>query len=174
MDKLGIEPTLLGAQVINFLVILFVLNKLLYKPVLDMIEKRKKEIAEGLNLTEKMKEEEIKFEERQEKALGKARDQAVGILDEAKKQAKEVEKELVADAHRQAAAIIDRAKDEAREVEKASQKRLQEEAVKLALVMSQRVLSSVMTAKEQHAFIASQMKELSRWAEKQGKEYVQK
>lgn len=47
MEQLGIEPQLLLAQLVNFLIILFVLSKLLYKPILGMIEKRKKEIAEG-------------------------------------------------------------------------------------------------------------------------------
>jgi len=169
MDKLGIEPTLLGAQVINFLVILFVLQKLLYKPILGMIEKRKQEIAQGLELTEKMRQEEEKFNERKEKAFEKAREEALVIIESAKKQAKEVEKELVADAHTQASVIISRAKEEAQEVEKEAQIHLRKEAVSLALTMSKRVLSSVMSAKDQHAFIAKQTKDLNAWAQKQAK-----
>ncbi|MCL4200616.1 F0F1 ATP synthase subunit B, partial [Patescibacteria group bacterium] len=110
MEKLGIEPSLLLAQVVNFLVIMVVLQKLLYKPILTMLEKRKKEIAEGLHLTQKMREEEERLKEKQEKALAKAREDALQIIEDAKKQAKETEKELVAEAHTQAAAIIARAK----------------------------------------------------------------
>ena len=42
MEKLGIEPQLLLAQLVNFGIIIFVLSKFLYKPILDMLEKRKK------------------------------------------------------------------------------------------------------------------------------------
>lgn len=167
MEKLGIEPKLLVAQLLNFAIIVVVLNKLLYKPILDMINKRKKEIAEGVAITERMRVEEEQFKAKQEKALGKAREDALDIIEDAKKQAKEVEKELVADAHTQASAIIARAKSEAREVEKAAQAALRKEAVALALTMAKRLLSSVMTAKEQHAFIAKRMKDLDTWAARQ-------
>lgn len=166
MDKLGIEPTLLGAQVINFLVILFVLKKFLYKPILDMIDKRKREIARGLDLTEAMKAEEAKINERKEKAFEKAKEEALVIIESAKKQAKEVEKELIADAHTQASHIITRAKEEAKEIENEAQLQLRKEAVRLALTMSRRVLSSVMSVKDQHAFIAKQTKDLDAWAQK--------
>jgi len=56
MEKLGIEPTLLLAQILNFLIIAFVLTKILYKPILQLLDKRKKTIEEGLRLTQKMQE----------------------------------------------------------------------------------------------------------------------
>ncbi len=164
MEQLGIEPKLLIAQLVNFAIIVFVLQKLLYKPILDMINKRKKEIAEGVSLTEKMRVEEEKFKEKQEKAMAKAREDAMGIIEEAKKQAKEVEKELVADAHTQAAAIITRAKEEAAEVHKTAQAALRKEAVELATMMARRLLTSIMSAKEQHAYIAKRVKDLESWA----------
>jgi F-type H+-transporting ATPase subunit b len=37
----------LGIQIINFLVLIFVLNALLYKPVIGMIDKRKKQFEES-------------------------------------------------------------------------------------------------------------------------------
>lgn len=163
MEKLGIEPTLLGAQVINFLVIFIVLQKLLYKPILAMLEKRKREIAEGLELTAKMREADEKLKASHEKALAKAREEALGIIEDAKKQAKETEKELVLAAHAQAEAIIARAKAEAEETKKAAKDDISREAVDLAVVMAKRVLSSVMGAKEQHTLIARRVKDLESW-----------
>ncbi|MBI5019706.1 F0F1 ATP synthase subunit B [Candidatus Gottesmanbacteria bacterium] len=169
MDKLGIEPTLLGAQVINFLVILIVLQKLLYKPILTMLEKRKREIAEGVELTAKMREAEEKLKLSHEKALGKAREDALAIIEEAKKQAKETEKELVVEAHQQAEAIIARAKAEAEETKLAAKAAISREAVELAVVMAKRVLASVMGAKEQHALIAKRVKDLESWGVREEK-----
>jgi F-type H+-transporting ATPase subunit b len=37
----------LGIQIVNFLVLIFVLNALLYKPVIGMIDKRKKQFEES-------------------------------------------------------------------------------------------------------------------------------
>ncbi len=164
MEKLGIEPTLLLAQGVNFFVILVLLNKLLYKPILTMLAKRKKEIEEGLALTTKMKEEEEKMKVREEKAMGKAREEALTIIESAKKQAKEVEKELVAKAHEQAAAVIARGKEEVIELKKEAQESLQKQSVELAVIMAKRLLASVLTAKEQHAVITSRVKDLEKWA----------
>ncbi len=169
MDKLGIEPTLLAAQVVNFLIIIVVLQKLLYKPILTMLEKRRREIAEGVELTSKLREGEEKLKEKQEKALGQAREDALAIIEEAKKQAKEVEKELVAEAHTQAAAIITRAKLEAEETHKTAKNAIAAEAVDLAVVMAKRLLSSVMGPKEQHALISKRVKDLEVWATREEK-----
>ena len=84
MDKLGIEPSLLLAQIVNFLVILVLLNKLLYKPILTMLEKRKKEIEDTVKITERLKKDEARMEEKHEKVLTKAREEASSIIEEAK------------------------------------------------------------------------------------------
>ena len=167
MDKLGIEPTLLAAQVVNFLFIVFVLQKLLYKPILSMLEKRKREIAEGIAITQKMREEEEKLKVKSDKALGKAREDALGVIEEAKKQAKELERELVAEAHGQAEAIIVRAKGEAEEIRKAAKDAIRTEAVELAVVMAKRLLSSALGVKEQHALISKRVKDLEVWAQRE-------
>ena len=55
MDKLGIEPVMLLTQVINFLVLVILLTKFLYKPILKLIDERRKKIEEGLQLAQEMK-----------------------------------------------------------------------------------------------------------------------
>lgn len=166
MEKLGIEPSLLLAQVINFLVIMVILNKLLYKPILTMIAKRKKEISEGVTLTETMRQEQEDFKVSQEKSLAKAREACLVIIEDAKKQAKEVEKDLVADAHKQVEAILVRAKTEALDIKKSAKSEIRKEAIDLAVVMAKRLLSSVLNAKDQHALVSKQVKNLETWAAK--------
>ncbi|HLD25066.1 MAG TPA: F0F1 ATP synthase subunit B [Patescibacteria group bacterium] len=166
MEKLGIEPVLLAAQIVNFLVILVVLQKLLYKPILGMLEKRKREIAEGVALAQNLREEEEKLKEKQEKALTKAREDALAVIDDAKKQGKEVEKEIISEAHDQAHAILERAKGEAVELHKASEAAIQHEAVGLAVLMAKKLLGSVLSTKEQHLLIEKRIGDLERWVAK--------
>lgn len=158
---------LLVAQIVNFFIIMVLLKKYLYKPILSLLEKRRKEIAEGVALSSKMKEEEEKLRIKEEAAMGKAREEAMAIIESAKKQAKDVEKELIAKAHEQASAIVVRAKEEAGEFKKEAQVSLRREAVELAVRMAQRLLASVMTAKAQHAVINAHMKDLEKWARSQ-------
>ena len=47
-SKLGIDWRLLLAQVVNFLILLFVLRRFAYTPMLRFLEKRKNRIEKGL------------------------------------------------------------------------------------------------------------------------------
>ena len=64
LDEFGFNPTLFVAQIINFVIIFFMLKKLLYKPVTDIIAKRDKEIRKGVKDKE---EAELLMQKTQEK-----------------------------------------------------------------------------------------------------------
>jgi F-type H+-transporting ATPase subunit b len=160
MDKLGIEPKLLLAQIVNFLIITVILTKLLYKPILTMLEKRKKEIEEGLKLTAKMREDEEKFGQKKLKMLETTRKEAQGIIDEARKQAGEEAREIITDAHKDAEEIIQKGKEDARVARVEMEKNVRKDAVDLAVAMSKRLLAKVLSSDDQHRLIAKNIKEL--------------
>ena len=54
-SKLGIDWRLLVAQLANFLILLFVLRRFAYKPLLKLLEERKQRIADGLANAQKAK-----------------------------------------------------------------------------------------------------------------------
>lgn len=161
MEQLGVEPKLLIAQIVNFLIIIFVLTKLLYQPILRMLAKRKKEIEEGLALTEKLRLEEEKLAAKREQVLDAARKEGQKLIDEARGQAAEAEKEIVAEAHVQAEEIIKRARAETERLRGEMEKDLRTNAVALATAMARKLLSSVLSAKDQHKLIAAHVKKLS-------------
>jgi len=50
LKEFGIQPTLLLAQIVNFLIILFVLKKFFYKPIIKVLDARKKRIEVSLKM----------------------------------------------------------------------------------------------------------------------------
>lgn len=162
MEQLGIEPQLLLAQIVNFLIILFVLSKLLYKPILRMIEKRKKEIAEGLAITEKMRVAEEKLKEKEEKLLGEARREARNIVEAGEKEGEDAKKDIIALAHKEAEAIVAKGKDDVTALREKMEKDVRHAAIELATAMTKRLVSGVLGAGEQHKLIAKQLKELEK------------
>ena len=62
LEKLGLEPHILLAQIINFLILIFVLRRFLYKPLIKFLDKRKDIIEKGLNDAQKAKEELSKIQ----------------------------------------------------------------------------------------------------------------
>lgn len=145
MDKLGIEPVQLLTQAFNFVVMLVILTKFLYKPVLKMLDERQKKIAEGLAYTEKMKEEVEKTEKKRQDILDKARDEAREIVEAARKEGKRVETEIVEKAHEEATAILKKGKQDL-EIEQAElEKRLKSKTVDLASAIAVKVLEDTLS-----------------------------
>lgn len=160
MEKLGIEPTLLIAQIVNFAIIVFVLSKFLYKPILTMLDKRKKEIEEGLTLTEKMRTEEEKQQEKRQKMLSITRREAQDILEEARKAAKIEEKEIISAAHKEAETIITKGKVEVDRIKTEMEKGIQKSAVTLGVAMAERLLANILTSEDKHKLITKHVKEI--------------
>jgi len=112
ISKLGIDWKLLIAQIVNFLVLLFVLYKFAYGPILAMLEKRQKKIEKGLADAEEAHKKLQESEEKQKEILKKARTEANVIVEKAHIQAEKSKSEIAVEAKAQAEKILANAKIE--------------------------------------------------------------
>jgi len=160
MDKLGIEPSLFIAQLVNFTIIMVLLNWLMYKPIMGMLEKRKKKIEEGLELTEKMQSEWEKMDGKKAKLMEEARIDALKLIDEAKKQAKSEEHVILDEARKKSDDMIEKAKVEIAELKLSMDKQVRQEAVSLAVEMTKRILGNVLSKEMQSTVLRKQLKDL--------------
>lgn len=87
-ENLGINWKLLLAQAVNFLLVLWVLNKFVFKRLLKFLEERRDKIAKGLVFSEKAKLELQRTEQARHRILSDARNQGELILQEFKTAAK--------------------------------------------------------------------------------------
>ncbi len=162
MEALGIEPKLLLAQIVNFLIIVVALNVLLFKPILSMLEKRKKEIAEGLGFTEKMRAENEKTEGKMATLLAQSRQEGQRIIEEARKDAKVEEKRILEEARAAADDIVQKGKRAVVEEREAMQKNLRKESVQLGILIAKRLLSESVSADIQHKILSKHIKQIEK------------
>lgn len=89
LSKLGIDGRILIAQIVNFGLLLFVLHRFLYKPVLAMLQKRadtiEKSLADARALDERLKRSEQVAHE----VIEKAKKEASILLEDASKLAEQ-------------------------------------------------------------------------------------
>lgn len=109
IEALGIDFRLLLVQILNFLVLLLILYWFAYKPVLGILEKRRKMIEESVKEAEKINQESLALEERKKEVLTTARKEALRIIDESKIESEEIKKEVLKKAQQEAKEIIERA-----------------------------------------------------------------
>lgn len=93
LANLGIDWKLLLAQAVNFLVLLFVLRRFAYKPMLQFLDERSGRIEQGLKDAETAKTKLAEMEVRNKEALSLARKEARGIMEAAELSAKKHEAE---------------------------------------------------------------------------------
>lgn len=110
LSKLGIDWKLLIAQIVNFLILLFILYKFAYGPIVAMLEKRQKKIEQGLKDAEAARRNLEKSEEKQKEILKKARADFKVIVEKAHTQAEKSKSEIAAEAKAQAERILADAK----------------------------------------------------------------
>lgn len=89
LAKLGIDWKLLIAQAINFIVLLWVLRRYAYQPILRALEARTKKIEQGLSDAASSHERLQKVVEEERQVMAAAREEAHDILLKAEASAKE-------------------------------------------------------------------------------------
>lgn len=113
MEALGIDWKLIIAQVINFLILLFVLRKFLYQPVLKMMEERQAKITKGLADAAEAEKKLLTSEAESKKIEEKAYAEAEKLIKTAQQEASRSAEEIKAKAEKQAASAVAEGKAEA-------------------------------------------------------------
>ncbi|EKD63711.1 MAG: hypothetical protein ACD_51C00224G0008 [uncultured bacterium] len=140
IEKLGIDLKLLLAQVVNFLILLFVLKKLVYKPVLKMLDTRKNMIAKTVEDSKKMEERIEKLEEERKGTLAKASKEAVSIIEKAKKDAESEHQKILEKAKGEISNMMDRCRTQIVAEKNAMMKDIKKEVSALVIMSSQKIL----------------------------------
>lgn len=113
MEALGLDLKLLIAQIVNFLIVLFLLRKFAYKPVISILEKRATLISEGVDNAHKAEKSLQEATHSKKEILDQAYLEAEKILAEAKTEAADKATTIVKNANLEADKILDKAKTEA-------------------------------------------------------------
>lgn len=158
----GFDPILLVAQIVNFLIILFLLKKFLYKPVLDMLKKRRDDIEKGVKDAEEGRLTLEKALEEEKKILRKAQEQSKKIIDDASSQALLISTDIEQNSRRQAEKILTDAKVQIVQETKEAEKRLAQDVSKLSIEFLSTSLKEIFGEKEEKLIIEKTIKRLKK------------
>ncbi len=109
----GVDWQHLVAQIISFLIVCALLQKFAYRPVLAMLEERRRRIAEGLADAERIKAELARTEAQRHEVMEQANERAVKLIEEARAAAARVQAEETQKATASAESIIGKAHEAA-------------------------------------------------------------
>lgn len=127
--------------IINLVVLYLLLKKFLIKPITDVMEKREKLIADGLNHANEAQEEALKMKQEYKDALSGAREESAEIVEKAQVRAKAEYDRIVTEAGEKAGNIMNSAKINIQSEREQTIKALQSEIAGLAMAAAEKIVS---------------------------------
>lgn len=140
MDLISPSSSLIFWQLLIFLVVLFILGKFAWKPMLGALREREISIEEALAAAENAKKEMAQLKSDNEKLLIEARKERDNILKEASKAANNMREEAKTQASKEASRIIADAKVAIDTEKKAALSEIKQQVAELSVQIAERIL----------------------------------
>ena len=162
MEKLGVELPLLITQIINFVIMVFILTKLLYKPILKALDERKRKISESLKLADSLKDEEFALNKRKLEVVANAQATGREIIEQAKKDAALLKEEMMVQGKVNVLELKLKMEKELKSNYEDLEKQLSLNTVTIAVEMVKKLIPEIMSEEKQHQLVIKQLKLLEK------------
>jgi F-type H+-transporting ATPase subunit b len=139
--------------IINFTVLLAILYKFLYGPLLKMMESRENEIKNNITQAEEMRVEAETSRVQLQEALNNARKEAQEIINNAVKVGEETKNQIISEAKESALRLTERAQEEIQREKEQALADIRNEVASLAVLAAGKIVGKTITADEQRKLV---------------------
>src|SRR6202022_3599998 len=148
-DTFGWNPWLFFSQVISFAIVAFLLRRFAYKPILAVLEDRRRRIEEGLINADKIKKELAEAEKRYQEIVSKANADAQRMIDEARESSPHLAERKQQEAIAAAEQIMAKAREAAALEHERTKESMKRELGRLVVETTAKVTGKVLTPEDQ-------------------------
>jgi F-type H+-transporting ATPase subunit b len=156
----GVDWPHLSAQIVSFSIVCALLYWLAYTPVLQMLEARRRQIAQGLENTEKINAALAAIDAQRQDIISAAHQEATRIVDEARVVAGRVKEQEAERARAAADRIVLRAREQTRHQHDRMLAELRREVGQLVVETTAAVAGRVLTEDDQRRLVQETTREL--------------
>ncbi|MBI4027985.1 MAG: F0F1 ATP synthase subunit B [Verrucomicrobia bacterium] len=161
LASFGVNWSAFLASLINFTILLIILHRFAYKPLLQVLDDRRRKIADSLKQAEQIKEELAKTQAAREEVLRRANDAAQKMIDEARQAAEKFRDQKLNEALQAAQETLRKAQDAGRMERERMLADLRREMVALVVATTSKVTGKILTAEDQKRLADETLKELA-------------
>jgi F-type H+-transporting ATPase subunit b len=157
----GVDWPHLGAQIISFCIVCLILHRFAYRPILAMLEERRRQIAQGLADSEKIKAELARTEAQRHEVILQANAEATRLIEEAKAAAARLQELESQKAIAAAEQIVTKARQAAELDYTRMLGELKREVGRLAVQISARVTGKILTPDDQRRMAEETLRQMT-------------
>lgn len=150
MDKLGLNLGFLLVQIFSFAILFIVLRAWVFKPMMNMMEKRRKTIAQGLDDARVSAEARANAERESNKILAEAQTKAAEIVREATERAEAAAREVRASADADMAKAREHSLAEMEQERNRVLSEVRGQVAALAMAAAHKLIGATLDEKRQH------------------------
>jgi F-type H+-transporting ATPase subunit b len=150
---LSIEPGLFIWTIITFVILLFVLRKVAWKPLLAALEQRESTIRNALDEAQRARQESEQLLAENRRILANANREVTRILEQGREEAERLRISITEQAHAEAQRMSDDARREITRERLLAVQELKRVAADLALVAAGKLLHTVVTDEEHRRLV---------------------
>ena len=159
-ENLGLNYKLIIAQAVNFGLLLLILQRLAYKPLLKMLKDRSDKIEKSLKQAKKIEEELKNTEETKLVEIKKAKQEAGIIIKEAYETAEKRSQESIENTKIKAQEILDKTKKEIISEKERSVEEAKKEIADVSIQIAEKIISGKIDKNEQKDLIDDVLKKV--------------
>lgn len=149
-------------SILAFLILVAVLGRFAFPPVMDMLKKREDRIRESINEAENTRVEATRLLDEYKAQLAEARKEAQETIEQGKKVGESVKAEITAKANEEARLIIERAQAEIEREKERALADLQSKVADLTILATSKVIQKSLDEPGQRKMVEDAIAEVSR------------
>ncbi len=157
---LEINPGLIIWTILSFLILVAVLSKYAWKPIIQALSEREGKIRSALEQADKARAEASELLKKNEENMARAEEEYQKMMRESKVMADKVKEEILGKAREQAQQELDRASEEIRRNVESARQQLRAEVADLAIKAAEKILDETLDAQKQKKIVDSFLQQL--------------
>jgi F-type H+-transporting ATPase subunit b len=159
---LDINPGLIIWTMITFALLVMVLGKFAWKPLLQALHTREQEIADSLKKAEEAKKDAERMMQENKLAMEKASTETARLIAEGRAMAEQLKIDIVAKANESAKKMLDQAKEEITREKESAMSQLRSEVADLSISVAEKILDESLDGAKQKKMVDKVIQQLQK------------
>ncbi|MCH8982076.1 F0F1 ATP synthase subunit B [candidate division KSB1 bacterium] len=159
---LDVNPGLIFWTAITFIILVLILKRVAWKPILTALDNREKQIADSLNKAEQAKKDAQKILEENQASLAKAEEESKKIIDESRGFADNLKEQMLKESKDQQQKIIEDASAEIERKKNAAFEELKNQIAEISIIAAEKIMKENIDADKNKKIVEKYLTEISK------------
>jgi len=159
-ENLGINWRILLGQIINFLLVLYLLKRFVYRWFLNLLKERKEKIEKGIKMSEEAERRSEAVNVEREEILGRSREEGLKVLKKNEELAEKRKEEILAQTQKERELLLRKSQEEGKSEIERMKKEQSEKMLNLSFALVEKILEEKIDLKKDKEIIEKLLREI--------------